>query len=179
MGASVCGIVVRCLVSGQFTGLEWLFVALCRNAELDVYAFQFYRKRGVYLKCVGLLLLEYIAELYMVPWLKCSRKICCLGWITSGCMWATCQDTGNRRDHTLVTYGIYRYLRHPSYTGYFWWTVGLCILMGNPISVIVFPSVMWSTYRSRVKFEEETLQKMFGQEYTDYKKQTFIGIPLL
>ena len=38
-----------------------------------------------------------------------------------------------RDGHRLVTHGIYSFLRHPAYFGFFWWSAGSQILLVNPI----------------------------------------------
>ncbi|PWN33903.1 ICMT-domain-containing protein [Meira miltonrushii] len=43
--------------------------------------------------------------------------------------------TRKRDDHKLVTDGIYRISRHPSYAGFFYWALGTQIMLGNPLSV--------------------------------------------
>ena len=40
--------------------------------------------------------------------------------------------------HELVTHGVYSFLRHPSYTGYFYFAVAGQIFLGNWISAIGF-----------------------------------------
>ncbi|KAL8676579.1 MAG: hypothetical protein Q9186_006916 [Xanthomendoza sp. 1 TL-2023] len=42
-----------------------------------------------------------------------------------------------KQGHVLVTDGIYGWLRHPSYFGFFWWGVGTQVVMGN---VVLQPS---------------------------------------
>jgi protein-S-isoprenylcysteine O-methyltransferase len=77
-----------------------------------------------------------------------------------------------RRDaeHRLVTSGIYacvvscslrkgmafvdgndRYLRHPSYFGYYWWAIGTQIMLGNPICAVGFAVFLWVFFSTRIK----------------------------
>lgn len=81
--------------------------------------------------------------------------------------------------HQLVTHGIYRYLRHPSYFGWFYWSVGTQILLCNPISFCFFTYASWTFFNSRIPYEEETLLEFYQQEYVDYCLRTFIGIPFI
>jgi protein-S-isoprenylcysteine O-methyltransferase len=37
------------------------------------------------------------------------------------------------KNHKLVKSGIYACLRHPSYCGFYWWSVGTQILLMNPL----------------------------------------------
>ena len=41
-------------------------------------------------------------------------------------------------------------MRHPSYTGFFWWAVGLQILLGNALCVLVFAVVLWRFFWARI-----------------------------
>ena len=44
-------------------------------------------------------------------------------------------------DHHLVTNGIYKYFRHPSYVGWFCWACGTQILLANPICFFIYLTV--------------------------------------
>lgn len=82
-------------------------------------------------------------------------------------------------DHTLVTTGIYGYLRHPSYFGFFWWAIGTQLLLLNPIALIVFVGVLWSFFNKRILIEEKYLIQFFGEQYINYKKRVKVWIPLI
>lgn len=84
-----------------------------------------------------------------------------------------------RQDHVLVKEGLYSIVRHPSYSGFFTWAVGTQILLGNPLGTPVFVAVLWKFFSSRIDAEEEYLVSFFGQEYRDYKKDVWSGIPLV
>ncbi len=74
----------------------------------------------------------------------------------------------------LVTYGFYRFVRHPLYT------FGLLILWLSP-SVTVNEFVVYATLTAYilvgVMFEERKLQREFGQKYAEYKSVTPMLIP--
>jgi protein-S-isoprenylcysteine O-methyltransferase len=53
-------------------------------------------------------------------------------------------------DHVLVTSGIYRYLRHPSYFGFYWWAIGTQLLLGNLLSTSLFAMVLWRFFFRRI-----------------------------
>ena len=40
--------------------------------------------------------------------------------------------------HQLVTTGVYTYLRHPSYCGWFWWSIGTQVLLCNPLCIVAY-----------------------------------------
>jgi len=82
-------------------------------------------------------------------------------------------------DHQLVTSGLYRYLRHPSYFGFFWWGLGTQLILGNTVCFIGYAIVLWRFFASRILREEELLVSFFGDEYVKYRQQTGVGIPLI
>jgi len=57
-----------------------------------------------------------------------------------------------RQDHVLVTHGVYRFVRHPSYLGWFMWTVGSQVLLANPIAVVTYAVVAWGFFRDRIPY---------------------------
>lgn len=79
--------------------------------------------------------------------------------------------------HTLITTGIYRWVRHPSYLGFMLWALGTQLILGNPICLAAFAKVLLGFFEDRIQYEEETLVKFFQAEYTQYKAQTFSGFP--
>lgn len=53
-------------------------------------------------------------------------------------------------EHTLVTYGIYAYLRHPSYFGFYWWGLGTQMVLGNPLAFIGYAVVLHRFFAARI-----------------------------
>jgi protein-S-isoprenylcysteine O-methyltransferase len=84
-----------------------------------------------------------------------------------------------RAQHQLITSGVYHYLRHPSYFGFFWWGIGTQLVCGNSLSLVGFSLVLWYFFWKRIKGEEESLIRFFGKEYEDYRKRTIVGIPFI
>ena len=77
----------------------------------------------------------------------------------------------------LVTGGPYRYVRHPSYLGYFLMFIGLFLLW--PGVFTFFPLLAIPGYY-RVTFEEERLLTLhFGEKYREYQQKTGRFIPKL
>ncbi|CAB4253714.1 similar to Saccharomyces cerevisiae YDR410C STE14 Farnesyl cysteine-carboxyl methyltransferase [Maudiozyma barnettii] len=83
------------------------------------------------------------------------------------------------RDHILVTNGLYAYFRHPSYFGFFWWAIGLQLVLLNPLSFFIFTLVLWRFFSKRIQIEEEYLISFFGNNYISYKKNTKVWIPFI
>lgn len=87
--------------------------------------------------------------------------------------------TAHEPDHILVTKGVYSRLRHPSYFGWFYWSIGTQIMLCNPISTILYAWAAWTFFRYRIPEEEAYLREFFGNDYVEYSKRTFVGIPFI
>lgn len=74
---------------------------------------------------------------------------------------------------------VYSYLRHPSYFGWFYWSVGTQLILCNPLCIIAYAIVSWKFFDGRIPFEENTLVKFYGNEYREYARKTPIGIPFI
>ncbi|ESZ92651.1 hypothetical protein SBOR_6956 [Sclerotinia borealis F-4128] len=83
------------------------------------------------------------------------------------------------RSHTLVTNGLYAWLRHPSYFGFFWWGLGTQLVLGNFYCFGGYAFVLWMFFNRRIKGEEALLVKFFGDEYVEYRKRSWVGIPFV
>ncbi|KOS45154.1 hypothetical protein ACN38_g3923 [Penicillium nordicum] len=83
----------------------------------------------------------------------------------------------HQEGHILVNTGLYRYLRHPSYFGFFWWGLGTQLVLGNIVCFVGYSLVLWRFFSSRIKREETYLISFFGDEYVQYRKATAVGIP--
>ena len=78
--------------------------------------------------------------------------------------------------HTLVTTGIYRIIRHPSYLGLLLtalgWALGFRSGVGLLLLVLLIPPLL-----SRIYAEEHLLETQFGDEYRVYTSRTSRLIP--
>ena len=84
-----------------------------------------------------------------------------------------------KENHVLVTDGIYRWFRHPSYTGFYYWSIGTQLLLHNRLSTLLFAVAGWKFFAQRIPFEEKWLIKLFGDEYYDYVQRSYVGIPFI
>ena len=83
------------------------------------------------------------------------------------------------KTHKLCTSGIYTYLRHPSYTGVYLRELGMQLLLGNVFSFFVLVLYWFIFFSLRITEEEEKLVRIFGEEYREYRKRTFVFIPYM
>jgi protein-S-isoprenylcysteine O-methyltransferase Ste14 len=72
--------------------------------------------------------------------------------------------------HKLVTWGPYRFVRHPSYLAYFLLFAGLLAVWPNFLTIV--PLVAIPSYVKATDREEKLLEAHFGNEYKEYQRKT-------
>ena len=83
------------------------------------------------------------------------------------------KDSGKGR---LVTTGIYRFIRHPQYTGFLLITLGLLVHWATIPLIIMWPILVVLYYRL-ARYEEVALEDEFGEEYLKYKQNVSMLFP--
>ncbi len=83
-----------------------------------------------------------------------------------------------RKEHTLVTHGPYRWVRHPLYlVGTLFW-IGFSLVSANwfvgLMSILSFVVVV-----ARTPIEEAKLMERFGEQYREYRRRTGRFLPNL
>lgn len=81
--------------------------------------------------------------------------------------------------HTLKTNGIFKKVRHPSYSGSLLSFLGLGVTLGNWISLVIIFLPVLGAFLFRIHVEEKTLTKNFQEEYLTYKKRSKKLIPYI
>ena len=86
-------------------------------------------------------------------------------------------DVTIRENHKLLQTGLYKYLRHPSYTGSLLSFFGLGLSLNNWLSltIVFLPTLFSMIYR--INIEEKVLTEKFGKQYLDYTAKTKRLIP--
>src|SRR6516225_7737293 len=78
--------------------------------------------------------------------------------------------------HELVTTGIYRVIRHPSYLGLLITMLGWALAFRSLIGVLL-TFLMLVPLLGRIRAEEAFLRSHFGEEYDTYRRRTSRLIP--
>jgi protein-S-isoprenylcysteine O-methyltransferase len=81
--------------------------------------------------------------------------------------------------HKIIKSGIYRFVRHPSYSGAlisFW---GMGLIFSNWVSFVVMALPITIAFLKRIKLEERALTEAFGEEYEEYRKHSWHLFPLI
>lgn len=78
-----------------------------------------------------------------------------------------------KKNHKLITTGIYSTIRHPMYSSLIPATIAVALLVKNKIAVISFIIASSVLIFGRVPSEEEMMIKEFGDGYRSYMKKTY------
>ncbi|KAF8424536.1 S-isoprenylcysteine O-methyltransferase [Tirmania nivea] len=140
-------------------------------------------------------ILEAVIELYFFPSFKqrisffptilglaliaIGQSVRTLAMVHAGTNFNHVVQRQRRPGHTLVKHGVYSWLRHPSYYGFFWWGLGTQLMLANPVCFLGYAVVLWKFFHDRIKFEERHLVDFFGEEYITYRAATMVGIPFI
>ncbi|GER54834.1 protein-s isoprenylcysteine O-methyltransferase [Striga asiatica] len=138
-------------------------------------------------------LVEYVIEIYFFPGTKEHWSISNTGLamvvvgeiirksaiITAGRSFTHLIRRYHDDDHVLITHGVYKYTRHPSYCGFFIWSVGTQIMLCNPLASVAFALLVWRFFQQRIPYEEFFLRQFFGSNYEEYARRTASGVPFI
>jgi protein-S-isoprenylcysteine O-methyltransferase Ste14 len=143
--------------------LLYLFLVFAGPISV-LYTFPFYIKLPFvfYTQILGLVLT--FAGYFLFIWSVAARGTYAVSWQMP-------------EKQKLVTWGPYRYVRHPSYLGYFLMFFGLFFLWPNLL--MLFPIAAVPGYYCVTVEEERLLTQRFGDEYLKYQKKTGRFIPRL
>ena len=82
-----------------------------------------------------------------------------------------------RTEHTLITNGIFGYIRHPMYASQWIWVIAQPLLLQNWIAGFLNILVFIVFYFLRVRAEEKMMLDTFGDEYHEYMNKTGAVFP--
>jgi protein-S-isoprenylcysteine O-methyltransferase Ste14 len=135
--------------------LAYLYAFLPETTGVDFQIPVFFRWSGAALMVIGNILF-ILAHLYL------------------GRQWSP--ELEIQPGHQLIVRGIYRWIRHPMYTGFLIFGLGLVLLSANLFGCAYLPTVAVMII-VRLPSEEALLIEEFGQAYQDYRKKTAALIP--
>jgi protein-S-isoprenylcysteine O-methyltransferase Ste14 len=88
-------------------------------------------------------------------------------------------DLTIKDNHKIKKDGLYRLLRHPSYSGSLLSFLGYGLSLNDWISLIVIFIPVTIAFLYRIRIEEKLLTDQFGNDYIDYMKKTNCLIPFI
>lgn len=109
------------------------------------------------------------------PWCGTAIMVVAL-WL----FWRSHADLGQnwsvslelRKDHQLVSHGVYRSIRHPMYASIFLWSIAQALLLPNWLAGWSALGPFTLMYILRTPREERMMCEFFGQDYRDYMGRT-------
>ncbi|KAG2568530.1 probable protein-S-isoprenylcysteine O-methyltransferase [Panicum virgatum] len=146
-----------------------------------------------YVLAMSFAMLEHLTEILIFPEVKeywfisnigllmvlISEIIRKLAVVTAGRAFTHVIRIYHEDQHQLITHGVYRFMRHPGYSGFLIWAVGTQVMLCNPVSTVAFTYVLWRFFSKRIPYEEFFLRQFFGSEYEEYAQRVHSGLPFI
>ncbi|MGY6277299.1 methyltransferase family protein [Methylomonas sp. MgM2] len=86
-------------------------------------------------------------------------------------------DVTIHRQHRLITEGLYRRIRHPTYTGLLLALTAAGLAMGDVLSMLSLTAANFWSIKTRIDIEEKMLLRAFGTDYLDYCNRSWNLLP--
>lgn len=171
---------------------EYMAIAICNPKTLSTDSYVINHSVHYTIAAVSSWI-EFFVESHFFPGLKehklfwiVGTMICMAGEVLRKLAMVTASNNfthlvqfDRNPEHKLIRHGIYSVMRHPSYVGWFWWSIGTQIALANPICTVLYTIASWKFFKDRIYVEEITLINFFGHEYIAYKKEVPTGVPLI
>ncbi|MDR0574139.1 MAG: isoprenylcysteine carboxylmethyltransferase family protein [Tannerella sp.] len=84
-----------------------------------------------------------------------------------------------RREHTLITRGPYKRVRHPMYSDMILWLVSFSLVTANWFYAMTISTGLIILFSVRIPDEEKLMLGRFGEQYRAYMKRTKRLIPFV
>jgi len=97
-----------------------------------------------------------------------------IGFMVMAIAWRQIHKASGR----LVTWGLYRLVRHPQYLGIFLVTIGMIVQWPTLITLVMCPILMLMYYRL-ARREEKEMASQFGEAYLTYRRRVPMFLPRL
>lgn len=174
-----------------FHYLEYLVTALTNPDNLSVDSYLINHSLAYHVAAAASWIEFAVEAEYLCPSLKLCRSVSLLGvalcvggdalrkgaMFNAGASFNHIVQNTRRQDHALVTGGLYSLTRHPSYVGFFYWSIGTQVMLCNPVCLVVYAVTSWSFFNERIVAEEYMLQQFFGLDYVHYQRKVPTGLP--
>ncbi|XP_046454900.1 protein-S-isoprenylcysteine O-methyltransferase-like [Daphnia pulex] len=199
------GITIALCCSANYTSLGWYILIMSffhfsefvvtsvirpQNLSLESFLLNHSKAYGI---AALISWIEYWTEFWLFPgfknayWISMLGLLLCIGgevlrktaMLTAFHNFDHLIRTRREEQHQLVTTGIYSLCRHPSYVGWFYWSIGTQIILCNPLCAVAYTFASWKFFHERVFEEEVTLLHFFGRDYVAYQSKVPTGLPFI
>lgn len=106
----------------------------------------------------------------------CGIALCRIAQITIGKSWRVGIDSSSKTD--LITTGIYKYIRNPTYTGLFILCLGVWLIFPTAL-FFMWILAFYLMMEFQVRCEEEYLAGVHGEKFAEYCKRTKRYVPFV
>ncbi|KAI9208167.1 Isoprenylcysteine carboxyl methyltransferase family-domain-containing protein [Polychytrium aggregatum] len=177
----------------MFHLMEYISTAMYRR-DVTLQSFLF-NHSPQYHFAMSACVVEFVIESFFWPNMKRMGMMNLLGFvivvsmqiirsaamITAGSNFTHLIAERREKNHVLITNGVYSVFRHPSYTSFFYWGIGMTVMLWNPICFVGFIAALWTFFNNRIRYEEGVMSQpeFFGEAYRQYRQRTFTFIPLI
>lgn len=152
----------------NFGNIRWLFAGIIILAVFNQFAFNDLFEA----QAPQSLLLEILSIILSISGLM----IAVIARRTLAGNWSHSLDV--KKEHKLITTGVYSHIRHPIYTGVIMMLLATLIifLSFGELLIFIFLSLF---FLFRIQKEESLMTKTFPKEYPKYKKRTKALLPYI
>jgi protein-S-isoprenylcysteine O-methyltransferase Ste14 len=84
-----------------------------------------------------------------------------------------------KNEHHIVKRGLYKYLRHPAYTGFILILIGIPLCLKLLTATLLVSVIALAIFSFRIYVEEKKLLMTFGDDYRAYSDHTWRIIPFI
>lgn len=84
-----------------------------------------------------------------------------------------------QKQHSLITEGLYRRIRHPAYSGLLLALLAAGLAMGDGLALFGLAIPSFWALKTRIDIEEQMLQQTFGENYLRYRQRSWKLLPWL
>uniref|UniRef100_A0A182M2Y9 Protein-S-isoprenylcysteine O-methyltransferase n=1 Tax=Anopheles culicifacies TaxID=139723 RepID=A0A182M2Y9_9DIPT len=183
---------IYAILMALFHYTEYLGIAICNPKTLSPDSFILNHSIHYGLAAAASWI-EYFVETHYFPEIKTYKLVWIMGvllcvageslrkvaMITASKNFSHIVQFERHNEHELVTHGVYGWMRHPSYVGWFYWSIGTQITLANPICFVIYAIASWKFFHDRILMEEITLLNFFGEEYIEYQERVPSGLPYI
>jgi protein-S-isoprenylcysteine O-methyltransferase Ste14 len=81
-----------------------------------------------------------------------------------------------KKEHELIRKGLYRWIRHPIYTGILIGVIGTAMINGHVRGWLGFV-IVWLTFYFKARREERFLRQEFGEGFEEHARKTGMFLP--
>jgi len=81
-----------------------------------------------------------------------------------------------KSDHELIRRGLYRWIRHPIYSGILLGMIGTAVIRGN-LRALLGILVVWASFYFKARREERFLKQEFGTDFDEHARHTGMFLP--